>query len=76
MSFLLPQIPTTVPKPFNLSLNKRVEERQQYRHVVAQRQRDSDAREKVFKDEQEEKEKRELKEYRKSLVFKVICFVQ
>ena len=71
VNFLFLQIPTTVPKPFNLGLNKRVEERQQYRHGVAQRQRDSDARAKVFKDEEVERERRELKEYRKSLVFKV-----
>lgn len=66
------QIPTTVPKPFNLGLNRRVEERQEYRHGAAQRRKDSEAREKVFKDEQHDQDKRDLKEYRKSLVFKVV----
>ena len=65
--------PVTVPKPFNLGLNKRVEDRQQYKEDLEQRHKEAEAREKVHKDEQEEIDKRELKEYRKSLVFKVSC---
>ena len=58
----------TVPKPFNLGLNKRVEERHHYQEEVDQRQREAEARERV---EREEREKREIKEYRKTLNFKV-----
>lgn len=70
--YLVSQTPVTVPKPFNLGLSKRVEERQQYREEQDKRQKESDARDKVVKDEQEEMDKKELKDYRKSLVFKVV----
>lgn len=65
------QTPVTVPKPFNLGLTKRIEERQHYKEEMDKRQREADVREKVAKEEQGEIEKQELKEFRKSLVFKV-----
>lgn len=48
-----------------------MEERQHYREDLERKQRESDARERVFREEQEDRDKIELKEYRKSLVFKV-----
>lgn len=77
LHFLALQTPVTVPKPFNLGLNKRVEERQHYKEEQDRRQRESEARETAFKEQQEEVDKEELKEFRKSLVFKVcMCGVQ
>ncbi len=67
--FYAPQ--TTVPKPFNLGLSKRVEERQQYRSDVDQRQRDDEERAKILSEERAEEESKQLKAYRRSLVHKV-----
>ena len=61
----------TVPKPFNLGLSKRVEERHQYNEEIERRRKEAEARETVARLEQEERDKKELKEYRKSLDFKV-----
>ena len=64
------QIPTTVPKPFNLGLNKRVEDRKNFQADLAKRQQDAEQREMTRKEERDEEDRRALKEYRKSLVFK------
>ena len=61
----------TVPKPFNLGINRRIEERHQYQGEVDRRRKEMEAREARAKERREEEEKEELKEYRKSLVFKV-----
>jgi hypothetical protein len=68
---MLQTTPVTVPKPFNLGLNKRVEDRQQYKEGLDKRQKEAEEREAVHKEEQAEADKRQLQEYRKSLVFKV-----
>ena len=65
------QLPVTIPKPFNLGLNQRVEERQHFKAESEKRQKEIERRQKIQQDEKEEEDRRELKEYRKSLVFKV-----
>lgn len=66
------QAPVTVPQPFNLGLTKRVGERQQYRAELDRKQKAAEERERQRREELEEEEKRSLKEYRKSLDFKVV----
>lgn len=64
------QIPVTVPKPFNLGLSKRVEERHQYNEEIERRRKEAEGREMMARLQQEERDKKELKDYRKSLDFK------
>ena len=61
----------TVPKPFNLSIEKRIQERQAFQEVQDQRQKEAEERERLNQEEREREEKKSLKEYRKSLEFKV-----
>ena len=68
--FLCMQQPT-VPKPFNLGLDKRVTERKKFRKDLEKRQNDVDKREQIAKAKQDEEDKKELKEFRRSLDFKV-----
>lgn len=65
------QAPVTVPKPFNLGLDKRVEERQQYRAEIEKKHEEAEVREAARRQETDEEEKANLKEYRRSLDFKV-----
>jgi len=68
---LFPLQPVTVPKPFNLGLDRRIAERKSYQLALEKRQKDAEERERTTKLEKEEEEKKELKAYRKSLNFKV-----
>ena len=68
-SVILQQV--TVPKPFNLGLNKRVAERQQFRKDQAKRQNEVEKRDLIAKKRDDEEAKKELKEFRRSLDFKV-----
>ncbi len=63
-----------MPKPFNLGLNKRIEERKGFQDEFEKRQQAAERRDVARRVEQEEEDKKALKEYRKSLVFKVrVC---
>ncbi len=65
------QIPITVPKPFKLSVAKRIEERQHFDEQRQQRQLDAEEHEKVRKERRRKEEEEELKSYRRSINFKV-----
>ena len=66
-----PLQPVTVPKPFNLGLDRRITERKSYQQGLDKRHKEAERREKTARLEREEEEKKELKAYRKSLNFKV-----
>ena len=65
----------TIPKPFNLGLDKRLHERQLFKDEQDQRQKTAEERERASQEEREKEELKALKEYRKSLDFKVIINV-
>ena len=62
----------TIPKPFNFELDQRLEDRKHYNELLKKKQRAADERERVSRAQREREEQRQLKEYRKSLEFKVI----
>ena len=62
----------TIPKPFNFELDQRLEDRRHYNELLKKKQRAADERERVARAQREREEQRQLKEYRKSLEFKVI----
>lgn len=66
-----PQFQPTVPKPFNLGIDRRIEDRKKFDNGRKKRERAAEERERVIEDQRKKEEERELKEYRKTLVFKV-----
>ena len=66
-----PQFKATVPKPFNLGIDRRIVERQRFDDGRKKRERAAEEREKVLNEQHKKEEEREIKEYRKSLEFKV-----
>ncbi len=66
------QTPVTVPKPFNLTVQGRIEERQQFDKQRRQRQDEFEEHEKAQRAKVEQEEAEELKKYRRSLDFKVV----
>ena len=65
------QLPVTVPKPFNLGINHRIEQRQKFDEAIRDRNELAEEKEREVRERREKEEKEELKKYRKSLVFKV-----
>ena len=65
----------TIPKPFNFELDQRLEDRRHYNELLKKKQRAADERERVARAQREREEQRQLKDYRKSLEFKVLVIV-
>ena len=61
----------TVPKPFNLGIDRRITERHKFDEAIRDRNELAEEKEREMRERQEKEEKEELKKYRKSLVFKV-----
>lgn len=65
------QLPVTVPKPFKLGLNSRIEQRHKFDEDIRDRNELAEQKEREERERREKEDKEELKKYRKSLVFKV-----
>jgi hypothetical protein len=61
----------TVPKPFNFSLNRRIEDRSKYNEKIKEQKKTQEEKEKKERELREQEEENQIKEMRKNLVYKV-----